>query len=303
MGYPDAPAEPGSTAVIIATSGRPGIVGQLLESLAGQTQPPDHVFVIAARSEDLPALEHGSDRLTLGVGRPGSSSQRNDGLDLAGSRFAQIVFFDDDFVPSRFWIERLTRLFGSRPDISGVTGTLLRDGAPTAGIPLAEAQAVVEKRDADPAGEGAVHKSVGWGGNTGCNMAFRYSAIRDLRFDEHLPGYAWLEDADFRGQVVRHGHFVRADSLWGVHLGHKAGRSRGVPLGYSQIANSVYLARKGTVPSSYLAQLAVRNVLSNLVHSVLPAPFIDHRGRLWGNVIALADLVLGRISPERMLGL
>ena len=297
------PAGAARTAVIIATSGRPAIVAELVGSLASQTRPPDHVFVVAARPADIFGLDQGSDRLTVSIGRPGSSSQRNDGLDLAGSKFSQIVFFDDDFIPSRFWIERLTRLFEARPDVSGVTGTILRDGAPTAGIALAEAQVVVDKRDADPAGEEVLHEPVGWGGNTGCNMAFRYSAIRDLRFDEHLPGYAWLEDADFRGQVLRHGRFVRAEALWGVHLGHKAGRSRGVPLGYSQIANSIYLARKGTVPGPYLAQLAVRNVLSNLVHSVLPEPFIDHRGRLMGNLIALADLVLGRISPERMLGL
>jgi hypothetical protein len=299
----DEPAGTDRTAVIIATSGRPAIVGALVAILRDQTQPPDHVFVVAAKPADVSGLNGGPGQVTAIVGRPGSSSQRNDGLDLAGSRFSQIVFFDDDFIPSRFWLERLTRLFRSRPDVSGVTGTLLRDGAPTAGIALAQAQAIVATRDADPVGDEALHEPVGWGGNTGCNMAFRYSAIRDLRFDEHLPGYAWLEDADFRGQVVRRGRFVRADALWGVHLGHKAGRSRGVPLGYSQIANSIYLARKGTVPAPYLAQLAVRNVMSNLVHSVLPAPFIDHRGRLMGNLIALADLVLCRISPERMLGL
>jgi hypothetical protein len=303
MSHPDGSSETGTTAVIIATSGRPAIVGALVAMLARQTQPPDHIFVVAARPGDVSGLDVGSRRVTAVVGRAGSSSQRNDGLDLAGSKYSQIVFFDDDFIPSRYWIERLTRLFRARPDISGVTGTLLRDGAPTAGIALAEAEAVVETRDADPSTEELLHEPVGWGGNTGCNMAFRYTAIRGLRFDEHLPGYAWLEDADFRGQVVRHGRFVRADALWGVHIGHKAGRSRGVPLGYSQIANSIYLARKGTVPARYLAQLAARNVVSNLVHSVLPEPLIDHRGRLLGNLIALADLFLGRISPERMLGL
>jgi GT2 family glycosyltransferase len=302
MNDPDQPAGT-TTAVIVATSGRPTIVRELVETLAAQTQPPDHIFVVAAKPDDVSGLNQGSPNLTVSVGRAGSASQRNDGLELAGSRFSQIVFFDDDFVPSRFWIERLTRLFRAQPDISGVTGTVLRDGASTAGIALTEAQDVVAERDAHPSGEEVLHEPVGWGGNTGCNMAFRYSAIRNLRFDERLPGYAWLEDVDFRGQVVRHGRFVRAEALWGVHLGHKAGRSRGVPLGYSQIANSVYLARKGTVPASYLALLAVRNVLSNVVHSVHPEPFIDRRGRLLGNLIALADLVLGRISPERMLGL
>ena len=95
-----------------------------------------------------------------------------------------------------------------------------------------------------------VHADVGYGANMGCNMAFRYSALRNIHFDERLPLYAWLEDADFRGQAERYGHVIRAEALSGVHLGHKQGRGRGVTLGYSQIANALYLATKGTVPLS-----------------------------------------------------
>jgi hypothetical protein len=76
-----------------------------------------------------------------------------------------------------------------------------------------------------------------------------------------------------------------------------------VTLGYSQIANAVYLARKGTVPRSHLAHLVVKNLLSNSLRSLRPEPFVDRRGRLLGNILALADLVRGRISPERILAL
>jgi GT2 family glycosyltransferase len=296
------PANSQGTAVIIATRGRPDIVQGLVRLLAGQSQPPDHVFVIATRSDDISGLED-SQRLTVRIGRPGSAMQRNDGLVLAGSRFAHIVFFDDDFVPSRFWIERMTDVFASRSDISGLTGTVLADGASTRGIAPSEAEAIVSERDAQETSNGAVHNRVGYGGNIGCNMAFRYAAIADVTFDEHLPAYAWLEDADFHGQAARHGPFVHVDALWGVHLGHKQGRSRGVPLGYSQMANAAYLARKGTVPRSYLARLATKNLLSNTVRSVRPEPFVDRRGRLFGNVLALADLARGRITPERVLDL
>ena len=96
---------------------------------------------------------------------------------------------------------------------------------------------------------------------------------------------------------------MRTDALWGVHLGHKQGRGRGVTLGYSQIANVIYLASKGTVPKSYLAKLVAKNFLINAVRSFRPEPFVDRRGRLLGNMIALADLVRGRIAPERILEL
>ena len=293
------PGHPEGTAVIIATRGRPDILQGLVRRLAEQSQPPDHVFVIATRSDDVSGMDEGSEHLTVCIGRPGSATQRNDGLVLAGSRFSNIAFFDDDFVPSRFWIERMTDLFASGPDICGLTGTVLADGASTRGIEPSEAEAIVRQRDLEPACDGVLHDKVGYGGNIGCNMAFRYSAIRSLKFDERLPAYAWLEDADFHGQAVRLGRFVHADALWGVHLGHKQGRSRGVPLGYSQIANAAYLARKGTVPKSYLARQATKNFVSNAIRSLRPEPFVDRRGRLLGNILALADLARGRITPER----
>jgi hypothetical protein len=52
---------------------------------------------------------------------------------------------------------------------------------------------------------------------------------------------------------------------------------------------------------TFLVRGAVRNVLSNMAHSIRPEPFIDRRGRLRGNFIALSDAVRGRIAPERVL--
>ncbi|MEH2514083.1 GT2 family glycosyltransferase [Nitrobacteraceae bacterium AZCC 1564] len=296
-------AAPHGTAIIISTRGRPDIVHALVEELDEQSRVPEHIFVIGTSAHDIARLNPEQPNLTALVGREGSSSQRNDGLALAGSRFAYIAFFDDDFVPSRFWIERMEAVFEANPDVAGLTGIVLADGATTAGISLADARALVRARDVDPSGDNGIHGKLNYGGNMGCNMAFRASALNGIAFDERLPLYAWLEDADFRSQVERRGRVVRADGLWGVHLGHKQGRGRGVTIGYSQIANPIYLARKGTVPKSHLAKLAARNLIANLVRSIRPEPFVDRRGRLLGNVLALADLVRGRMKPERILEL
>jgi GT2 family glycosyltransferase len=290
------------TAIIISTRGRSDIVNALVRQFAEQSKPPEHIFVVASKADDISGLKS-QDQLTIQVGRTGSSLQRNDGLALAGSRFSYIVFFDDDFVPSRFWLERMHNIFESRPDIVGLTGTVLADGTTTAGIQLDDAEAMVRQRDSNAAHSDVLHDGIAYGGNMGCNMAFRYSALRGISFDERLPLYAWLEDADFRGRVERHGHVVRAEALWGVHLGHKQGRGRGVTLGYSQIANALYLAGKGTVPVSHLAALVTKNLLSNTLRSLRPEPFVDRRGRLWGNLIALTDLMRGRLAPERILEL
>ena len=290
------------TTVIIATRGRPDVVRSLVEQLNEQTRPPEHTFVIASTSNDVTGLNVGQANLTVRIGRPGSSPQRNDGLALAGSRFSYIVFFDDDFVPSRFWLERMHMLFESRPNLVGLTGNLLADGTSTEGIRLEDARAMVRMQDSRSAYSRFL-REFGYGGNMGCNMAFRASALRGVAFDERLPLYAWLEDADFRAQVERHGRLLRADILWGVHLGHKMGRGRGLTLGYSQMANAAYLARKGTVPLSHLIKTASRNLISNTVRSLWPEPYVDRRGRLQGNLLALADLARGRIAPERVLEL
>jgi len=291
------------TAVIVSTRGRPDIVASLVQKLGEQTRPPEHIFIIATKADDIARLDQNQKNLTAQTGRPGSTFQRNDGLALAGSRFSYIVFFDDDFVPSRFWLERMEAIFDSRPDVAGLTGTVLADGTRTAGIRLDDAQSMVGLRDASPNLGGVLHEQFAYGSNVGCNMAYRYSAMHDITFDERLPLYAWHEDSDFRGQVERRGLFVRADDLWGVHLGHKQGRGSGVTLGYSQVANAVYLAKKGTVPSRFLAEITSKNVIINALRSFRPEPFVDRRGRLRGNMIAIADVVRGRLAPERILEL
>jgi len=80
------------TAVIVSTRGRPDIVRSLVQQLGEQTMPPDHIFIIASKPDDVALLDQNQDNLTVRIGRPGSTFQRNDGLALAGSRFAHIVF-------------------------------------------------------------------------------------------------------------------------------------------------------------------------------------------------------------------
>lgn len=288
-------------AVIIATRGRPALLRRVVDRLAGQTRPADRIVVVGAGADDIAALDPARPDVTAIVGRPGSSPQRNDGLRLLGGAADYVAFFDDDFVPSRYWLENLVAAFEADPGLAGLTGTLLADGIKGPGIPFEDALALVEARDAAPAGPRALRPGFG---PYGCNMAFRAAAIRDLAFDERLPLYAWLEDSDFGGQIVRRGgRTARADALWGVHLGNKAGRERGVRLGYSQVANPVYLARKGNLPLGFLAGQMLRNMGANLMRAAASEPFLDRPGRLRGNLLALGDALRGRLDPGRVLDL
>jgi hypothetical protein len=139
-------------------------------------------------------------------------------------------------------------------------------------------------------------------GAYGCNMVFRLAPVHthNVIFDENLPLYAWQEDIDFSRQMANWGRVVRAEALTGVHLGVKRGRTSGVRFGYSQVANPIYLMRKGTVSLSYGGKTMVKNVLANVARAFRPEAHVDRVGRLKGNMLALFDLLRGRLHPQRI---
>lgn len=97
------------------------------------------------------------------------------------------------------------------------------------------------------------------------------SAARDVPFDERLPLYSWLEDLDFcRRMMARHGRVVKAMGVVAVHQGsNSGGRVAHQRLGYSQVANYVYLHRKGSAHTTEAWRLVARPVLACLVGSVV----------------------------------
>ena len=132
-------------------------------------------------------------------------------------------------------------------------------------------------------------------------MAFRMSAIGNLRFDENLPLYGWQEDVDFAARASVHGRVVRTTAFAGVHRGVNKGRSPGKALGFSQIINPAYLVRKGTMRPKKALTLIVKNVLANHAKCLWPEPFIDRRGRLLGNWLGLLHLLQGKTDPKVIL--
>lgn len=296
----------GSVSVVIPTKGRPQIAARLAASLASQTRPPDHIYVVGASAADVADVAPRKG-VSVIVGRPGLCSQRNDALDAGASESDVIVFFDDDFAPSKFWLERVEAIFADAREIVAVTGRVLDDGAKTPGIDPDAAWAQVEAQDAAAPARARSGVDIVAAGfeidaepfGYGCNIAFRGATARGSRFDERLPLYGWLEDRDFTSRMRRHGLYGRAEALWGVHMGAKSGRVSGVKLGYSQVANLAYLVEKGTTDPGFALKLVSRNLMANLAKSIKPEPWIDRRGRLKGNMLALADLARGQVRPER----
>ncbi len=283
--------------VLVASCGRPAELGQLLDRLEKQTLAPKRVVLSVVEPDDLPP--EAASRATVLMGAKGSCVQRNRGLDLLVSECDVLFICDDDYLPSRRALEGMVALFDAWPDIAGANGRLIADGINSPGIGLEEATRLVEAADAEAPTTPKILRDLD--GLYGCNMAFRSSAIAAVRFDEALPLYGWQEDIDFSARLRPKGRIVASDAFQGVHRGVKAGRTSGVRFGYSQVANPAYLTLKGTMRPRKAVGIVCGNVAANLIKVWRPEPWVDRRGRVKGNWLAVADLLRRRIRPARIL--
>lgn len=287
-----------SVAVIIASLGRPHILGELLVELSRQSMLPIRIVLSVTKVADLPTNLDDHDNVEVIVSPKGSCVQRNRALDSVRGRYDIVFFCDDDYVPSRFVIERISRLFGGDASIAGATGHLLADGVNSPGICPSDARAMLASYDQRVAPPLVPFRDLD--GLYGCNMAFRTDRISDVRFDERLRLYGWQEDVDFSVRVRPRGRIVKTFAFAGVHCGVKAGRSSGLRIGYSQVVNPMYLVRKGTMRLRFALNIIARNVWANHWRAANAEPWIDRVGRVRGNWLGIADVLRVRLTPERV---
>jgi hypothetical protein len=290
-------------AVGIATGGRREVLSTAIGLLARQTRLPNLLVICPTDPRDVDGSElEKFPAPALVVEAPiGLPAQRNRILSAVGDADV-IVFFDDDFFACDSYLANIEALFAANPDVTAATGFLLADGAVGPGLAMEKGLDILQSDNRADLSNVALADIEG---TYGCNMSFRLDSIRhsNLLFDENLPLYAWQEDIDFSMRLRPHGRIVKSEALRGVHLGIKAGRTSGLRLGYSQIANPIYLLRKGTMSRKHAGKLMGRNFLANLIRTLHPEPWVDRKGRLKGNLLAFVDLVIGRISPKRILQL
>lgn len=285
----------------IATCRRPDILAVTLADIARQTRQPDAILlspIDAEKDIDLTNVEHELlARIRVVSGPAGSSAQRNTIIEQL-QKDDIVLFLDDDFMMHPTYCEHLCELFDKNPEIGGHSGRIVADGVNTGGIEpqealklLADAQ-VPEKATIRPHGT-----------TYGCNMAFRASVVLDnnVRFDEQLPLYGWFEDLDFSARLHQYATVINSDVCQGVHLGTKAGRSPGLRLGYSQVINPIYLARKGSMPWGKAIKNILKRLAANTIRSAFPEPWVDRYGRLKGNLLAIYEIVIGKAHPTRIL--
>ncbi|WP_082928042.1 glycosyltransferase family 2 protein [Rhizobium bangladeshense] len=289
-------SQPLRIAIGIASAGRPSILLKTVDYLAGLPDQPHRLIVCVPGIDDAAGLVDRIDVEVI-VGSRGLTSQRNSIIRAAAADTDVLIFLDDDFIPAATFLSRMAAVFAERPDVAIATGEVLADGVLDGGLDMSAALEVLHT-----AGEGSERVTDIYNAY-GCNMAVRLAPILEhsLAFDEQLPLYGWLEDVDFSRSIAHYGRSVRVEGACGVHLGVRSGRQPGRRLGYSQVANPVYLIRKGTMSKSRAIAQIGRNILANASGILFNDRLVDRRGRLNGNLLALADLLSGRAAPSRIL--
>ncbi len=286
--------------VIIPTFGRRQQLTRLLQHLENQRRLPDEVVVSAPDNTHVETPGVTKFPVTYLFGATGSSAQRNHALTNALPKSDVVVFFDDDFLAADDYLQIVERAFEENPDWAVVMGRPLHDGANNAGFTFEQGLALLREGQTLSRSTADI---IEHSGAYGCNMSARSRCIGDLRFDERLVLYGWQEDVDFTSQLRAHGRIIELKAMAGVHLGIKSGRVSGLRFGYSQVANPLYLIKKGTVPATFALRLMARNILANVMKSIWPEEYIDRRGRLKGNLLAGFHWAKGYVEPEHILKL
>jgi len=298
--------------VVIATKGRQNHVATVVKKLERQTKPPILIVIVGTCHEDLPEIN--VDIASLPIcklisQRIGASSQRNSGIEYLDNahyfrdKHCFLVFFDDDFIPADNWLEMAALAFGADPTLAGLTGHVLADGINGAEISLAEAEQYLSGERPPTPHWSAAGRLKAVESLYGCNMAFRADVAAACRFDEALPLYSWQEDCDYSGQARRFGRTMIVPSCRGVHQGVKAGRTSGVRMGYSQIANPIRIAFRRNMPALRAARFVLTALAANLIRSAQGRRNPDYPGRLKGNLLALADMLQFKLDSRRILEL
>lgn len=282
-------------AVVLASAGRPELLAEAVAGCRAQETDAFRGLVSVPDDASLPEDSSILNGWEIVSGSRGLAAQRNAGLERLNGEADVVFFFDDDAVVRSDYLDRALAFFRAHPTVVGITGRVLADGKISGEIDLPTTTGIIhDSWNEEVSGRWRFTREL-----YGANFAVRVSRAPELRFDERLPLYSWLEDHDFARRLMPYGPLVELQDCVIVHrAAASGGRSNHKRLGYSQVMNPVYLARKRSFPLWLAAQQLLRPTLKNIVLAATGDR--ARRERLRGNMIATLDVARGRITPERI---
>jgi len=173
--------------VVVAWLGRPEILGRMLSHMQHQTRKPDVVILSTPDASHLPASLDYDLHICAIHGPKGLPAQSNTALTMA----VKSADVDDVFLPATIYLSGLTRAYQENPDYAVIHGLVIADGANNAGYSFEDGIEILKEAAALGAD---VNVDVRYHiGAYGCNTSFRSEHVGNIRFDERLVLYAFIE--------------------------------------------------------------------------------------------------------------
>ena len=264
--------------VMIATYNRYIDICDCIESVIKQSKLPSEIVIVDSTEINNENIEDYNkfksfidtiDNVNVKYVHPdekGLTVQRNIGMKNINDNCDLIMFLDDDILLGKNYIEEIEKAFYN-DEIIGAEGNLSRDG---------DRILKLNKKDKNL-------KSL-----YGCNMTYRYSKIKNMKFDEMLKLYSFMEDWDFSYRVGKKGKLVKVAKAIAIHNQSKAGRVDYKKLGFMRIANKYYLKKKNNAFTLYDAIYLTLTIIRNGICSFKKS----RRERFIGNIIALKRIII-----------
>ena len=303
--------------ILIPTRNRHDDICACLRSIAAQTLVPAEVLIIDSSpviSDDVSqcyqAMAGSVPVRYQRAWQTGSSSQRNQALDLASRASTYLIFLDDDVILEPEYCAALISALDADDRVIGAVGTItnwqghprqwwvqallyffLMQGPPGRVLISGQNGYLWEDLTGPPF-------VIDWVYGGGCIL--RREALEGLHFDptfERFGGYAFHEDLDFGYALGKRGRLLCIPSARMVHKGSSSGRpTRDYRYGISQVANRALFVQKhlpGPVHfACYLWSMLGQMLLNTLMIARGRSPT-----RLVGNLIGLSLVLSGQIRP------
>lgn len=300
------------TSVIICTMDRPEDLARALHSLESQTLPPDEVVIVDASREEglgvtlLQTFPFLPIRY-IHTRPPGLTRQRNIGIRESSGEI--LVFFDDDVLLERQYLECVVRVFLNDPAsrIGAVQGRITNFINSRTSPPLRLKDLTLSillrvfllPRVGSGAFQLSGFQTLPYDCETprfieclqGCAMSFRRALFDTIAFDEKLIGYTEMEDADIARQVGRRALIYYEPGARVRHMYSPVARQQEFSRQRQLVQDYAYVARKHGPPSFFRRAAIWWSVLGLCVLHTMAGRWDSCRGVVSGAMaLALARM-------------
>ena len=244
--------------IIIPTKDRKNDLIKCLTSISHQSIKPEEIIIVDASNNINNYRNYVKKNIKLThipAIKTGSSSQRNQGLEIAYQKSKYVMLLDDDVILESNFCENILKTFDLQDGIVGVGGAISNYSISFIDNLLLKIFLMRGKGDGKflPSGYATVptlsklKTPVEADFLSGGLSCYRLSAIKGLWFDtkyEEITGHAYCEDLDFSYRVSKRGKLIITPYARAIHKESPAARPDEFSHGIAQVVNRARLVKK-----------------------------------------------------------